>query len=98
MPNFDFTLEDIKGLLDDRFVEEREYTKGLFVAEREITKTMIQDSAEDVKSSIRDEFLSFWETNLLPALDDLHTEFGELRNDVKGMRRVLDRHSKDIMD
>ena len=113
MPQVDFTLEDVKRVIDERleerfaaehehtnqrFTAEREHTRQLFIAEREHTRQMIKDSAEDVKQTIADEFLSFWDANLAPAFDDLHAELAEVKRDIKHHTRLLDRHSKDIME
>jgi len=80
------------------FSAEREHTESMFMAERQHTKAMIHESAENVKQTIASEFLSFWDVNLGPAFDSLHTEFAELRREGKGLRSLVDRHSKDIME
>lgn len=98
MPSVDFTLEDVRELLTGErehtkglFAAEREYTRGLFEAEREHTRGMIDgalmNEREHTKAMITDVFLSFWESNIGPAFDELHTEFAELRREVKSTDR-----------
>ena len=86
--------EHTQGLL----VAEREHTKGLFAAEREHTQGLFEAEREHTKEMIAHELLNLWDTNIGPAFEELHTEFAELRREVKGMRLVVDRHSKDIME
>jgi hypothetical protein len=92
MPNVDFTLEDIQKLIqtetprliDQALVKEREHT-------RQMISEMISQSAEDVKRAIVTEFINFWDMNMGPAFDELHQE-------LKGLHRLVDQHSKDIME
>jgi len=97
MPTVDFTLADIKDLIDNRldtrldirFKAEREHTQAMitsaFEKEREHTRSMIQAGAEDIKQSIAGEFVNFWEHNLGPVLDDLNDSLARVASRVGGL-------------
>jgi hypothetical protein len=63
----------------------------VIVAERAYTRAMVEQI-------VNSQFMSFWDNNLSPVLD-------ELSNDVKDFKRIaaahgqlLDQHSRDIME
>jgi hypothetical protein len=102
MPTVDFTLEDIKQLIDDRldtklderFKAEREYTRAIV---RQEVQTEIGTASDRIIDAVHQDFLDFWEDNLGPAFEELHHEFGDLKRDVRPMSHLVDQHSKDIM-
>lgn len=53
---------------------------------------------EHIKVMLSQEVMSLWDANIGPAFEELHVEFAELRTEVTGLRLIVDRHSKDIME
>ena len=76
MPAVDFTkdelISELKGMFSEALGGEREVTKEAIrealVAEREVVRQMMTET-----------FLSFWESNLGPAFDEVHGDFARTR-------------------
>jgi DNA-binding ferritin-like protein len=114
MPTIDFTLDDIarqtERIIENALIKEREHTKtmvqtmiqtaaeGTLQQTRQMLHQTIAQASAEIIQTITGEFASFWDDNLGPAFEDLHNEFKELREEVKTHGRILDRHSKDIME
>ncbi len=88
MPTVDFTLDDIKQLLDQR-LDER------FVAEREHTRQMVR---KEVREEVQDQFNSFIKHTFQPFVDHVDERFNSLERDVKGLKRTVRKHSADITE
>ncbi|HVQ44502.1 MAG TPA: hypothetical protein VMT30_06055 [Candidatus Saccharimonadia bacterium] len=96
MSQVNFTLEDIKQLLDDR-LDER------FTAEREHTRAMIQEGVKEGTDYVIEQFNSFIKDNFEPTmkkfdqhfdriedhLDHLDIDVATLRTDVRHIKQVL---------
>ncbi len=99
MPTVDFTLEDIarqsEQIIVSALVKERENTANMLanalVKERGHTQVMIQET-------VSAEFMSFWDDNLSPVLEEILTDVKDLKRDAKGLHRLVNQHSKDIME
>jgi DNA topoisomerase IA len=82
--NVDFTLEDIarqteritEGIVERAFVKERENTRAMI----EASAARVTESVTKVVTEvITTEFMSFWDNNLSPVLEDMQTEIGEVK-------------------
>lgn len=91
MPTVDFTLEDIRQLIDQSLVKEREHTKRsineALIAEREHTQRSINEALiaerEHTKQMMTTEFNSFWEDNLAPVLQEIQEDITVIKDMVK---------------
>ncbi len=72
-----------KSLITEALVEDRETTKSFIsdalLAERENTRTMVQEV-------VSREFLSFWESNLAPVLDEILDDVHDLKHTARAGR------------
>jgi hypothetical protein len=93
MPTVDFTLEDMKQLIDERLDTKLE---ARFVAEREYTRSLVREE-------VSMQFQGFIEHSFTPAiesiddrLDALADSVAILQIDMRHVKRVLRSHHADV--
>ena len=101
MPAVDFTkdelISELKGMFSEALMAEREFTRETIrealVAEREVTKEAIREALvaerEVVRQMMTETFLSFWQSNLGPAFDEVHGDFARTRAQMQRAGREL---------
>jgi hypothetical protein len=68
----DFTLEDVEQMMGRALIKEREYNRAAMQG----IASQIQATVTTV---ITAEFASFWENNLGPVLEEMHSDIQELK-------------------
>jgi uncharacterized protein YPO0396 len=88
MPTVDFTLQDIRALVSE-----------------EITQKVPPIVERIVERVVTGHFTNFIDNNFAPALEDIDAQFDEVRDrldrletEVKGIRRIVRKHSADISE
>ena len=93
------TKELIQQSLKAALNTEREHTRAMLAEARAAIDQSIEQKVargnESMKQFIVGEFLGFWDHDLEPAFEDLHNEFAETK---ERFGRLIDQHSKDIME
>lgn len=87
MPTVDFTLEDIKTLIDASLIQEREHT-------RRTVYEIVHEEIEKSEQNILGQFESFIEYTFNPAIESLQSQISEFQN----LRIIVDHHSRDIIE
>lgn len=102
MPAVDFSLEDVGQLMGALLVEERDYTRAMVREEvrtevrREVTEQFmlfIEHTFDPAISSLQDQI-----TTLDGRMDAVEADIRDIKGEVTGTRRVVNQHSKDIME
>ena len=92
-------LAQERAHVDERFTQERAYMDQRFEEERAHTHSIMQKVVQDVvQDVVSTELMSFWDHNLSPVLEELLTDVKELKREVKRHGRILNQHSRDIME
>jgi hypothetical protein len=83
MPTVDFTLNDFKQILDQRFAAEREFT-------RQLVQTEVGE--------LRAQFQSFVEHNFDPAMERIDRRFDALEHRVDRLENRVDLLAVDVAE
>jgi hypothetical protein len=84
MPTVDFTLDDIKQVIDER-LDQR------FIAEREITRRLVREEINvQFEHFVNTEFLSFIRDNFEPAMEQIDQRFGAIDQRFDAMDQRFD--------
>jgi archaellum component FlaC len=104
MPTVDFTLQDIRSLIGEEITQ-----KVPPIVER-VVEPIVERVVESVVESVvgrvvTEHFTNFIDNNFAPALEDIDSQFDEVRDrldrletEVKGVRRLVRKHSADISE
>src|SRR5438132_1373136 len=112
MPTVDFTLQDISALVGEEITQkvppivERVVERVVEpIVERVVESVVESVVGRVVERVVTEHFTNFIDNNFAPALEDIDSQFDEVRDrldrletEVKGIRRLVRKHSADISE